>query len=348
MPTVVTKSIGSGGGRDYSTLQAWFDAAPADLTSADEQHTGECYNDSNSFVDSVGTLLTMTGKTTDSTRFFHLTAGSGQSFQDHANVRTNRLAYNQTNGVGLEASTSYAGNVVLNAPHYTRFSRLQFKCGTAGHPIAGALGSIDLAFTDCIFQHDVRQLCIANTASVKAINCVFFITTASASIYGVVVTFYQPNTFIGCTFVRTTDVSAAGRAINASNGAGIVDSCAFFGFTSIINTTASGSTGNNATDQSSGLPGSNNQHSVTYNATTPFTQAAVSNYDLRAVAATALAANGLLDATNAPNDISNTARANPPTIGAWELVSAGATVTSPWWMYGLGGSNGMNGSPFGV
>jgi hypothetical protein len=37
-----------------------------------------------------------------------------------------------------------------------------------------------------------------------------------------------------------------------------------------------------------------------------------------------LAANGFLDGTNAPNDISKTARANPPTIGAWELIAAGA------------------------
>jgi hypothetical protein len=49
-----------------------------------------------------------------------------------------------------------------------------------------------------------------------------------------------------------------------------------------------------------------------------------------AVAATVLADAGYRDSTNAPNDISGTARDATPTIGAWELAAAGPTVIGPF------------------
>ena len=68
MPTTVVKSIGTTG-RDYSTLQAWEDACPANLVSDDKIWKGECYNDSE-----FTSGLHVSGITTDSTRYVWLTA----------------------------------------------------------------------------------------------------------------------------------------------------------------------------------------------------------------------------------------------------------------------------------
>jgi hypothetical protein len=140
-------------------------------------------------------------------------------------------------------------------------------------------------------------------------------------------------TFIGCTFVRATDNSPGGVAIHCQYGTtNVIQSCAFLGFTTPVNDTAKFHATNckyNATDQASGLPGTNTVYSVTYSQTTPFVDADKDSLDLRAVASTALAGAGFLDGTNAPLDISKTTRAASPTIGAWELAAGGGGATYP-------------------
>src|SRR5947209_3758092 len=101
MPTVVTKSIGSAGGRDYSTIALFIAALPANLVTADQQWIGECYNDSEF---AIGSALAFSGITTDATRNIILRCASGQSFNDNAGKATNALRYNQTNGVGIRVT----------------------------------------------------------------------------------------------------------------------------------------------------------------------------------------------------------------------------------------------------
>jgi hypothetical protein len=78
MPTVVN-TIGSGAGRDYSTLAAWAASLPANLVADGNSYQGDCYNDSE-FTGSA-TLLTLSGHTTDASHTITLTTGPGQSFQ---------------------------------------------------------------------------------------------------------------------------------------------------------------------------------------------------------------------------------------------------------------------------
>lgn len=323
MPTTVVKTIGSAGGRDYSTPQAWEDAAPASLVTADQVWQGQCYNDSE-FVSAFGLVL-MSGSTSDATRYKELTAASGQSFQDQAGVRSNALGYNNSNGVGFRSTAGYDTPVRINES-YGRFGRIQVKNQRSGAYTGAVLstsGAVGVVIREAIFD-------CANPGSLGAlvldgclvVNIVCFVRGSGGN-GGTIVR----STLTGCALVRTSDNSATGTGMIAAYTPTIIQSCAIFGFSTATSGGGftTGSCFNNATDQSSGLPGSGQQYSVTFNATTPFTQAAVSGYDLRAVAATALAANGFLDATNAPNDISGTARANPPTIGAWEIVSAGGS-----------------------
>lgn len=152
----------------------------------------------------------------------------------------------------------------------------------------------------------------------------------------------QTTSIIGCTVVRLTNNSAAGVGITARNYADVtVRSSAFFGFSTAATASGAGvfnaACSNNATELASGLPtGSGNQHNVTFNATTPFTQASNTGTDLKAISSTALASNGFKDSTNASADISGLTRAASPTIGVWELAAAGGSNHNALTLLGVG------------
>lgn len=315
MPTTVTHSIGTAS-RDYSTLQAWEDACPANLVSADQVWRGECYNDAE-FTAGV----TIGGTTTDATRYIELTAATGQSFQDHATVRSNALTYDQSKGVGIKITAGYSTCIDAGGLH-VRISRLQLLTTAGGTaPIVSGFDVLKDCYLEC---RTGGRACIERLiAGSFAINVVFNARGGAWACQLVANT----ATLIGCTAVVPTDVVASQNAFDET-GAGssrVMQSCAIFGFVAPVGSSASwgGSSGFNATNVSSGLPGSSNQHSVTYSQVTPFTDADKDSLDLRAIASTALAGAGLYDGTNAPSDVSGYTRLNPPTIGAWELTPSG-------------------------
>lgn len=328
MPTTVTKSIGTVG-RDYSTLQAWEDASPANLVTVDQIWRGECYNDSEFLV--AGTALTIAGETTDATRYIELTTATGQSFQDHASVRTNALTYNQARGVGVRNTNNYADLIIVGVSN-TRISLLQLNragghsvlVGVSGNP--GGLIYKDLLCLTSGNDTNDSGLYTSGGLSNKVINCVVIVTSVSGNAFNT----RASTTYIGCTAIRTTNRATAGTGFIMGTGTnnGILQSCNAFGFTSPASAAGwvAASCKNNATQAASGWPGTNNQHSVAYSATTPFTQASNVGTDMRAIDATTLANNGFLDATNAPRDISGFTRTATPTIGHWELA---ATALAP-------------------
>lgn len=323
MATTVVKSIGSAGGRDYSTIQAWEDASPANLVTADQIWQGQCYNDSEFLIN--GTILTISGITTDSTRYIELTTGASQSFQDNASVRTNALAYNVSNGVGLRDSNNYGSAIVISTS-YSRFNKLQIKSvATNQLLIDGSSGGNNVIMKDCIIQHGRQALSIAGNSTI--INCNFFLSSASTTNFLVLT-----GSVIACNVIRTTDQVVGGLGVAGAYGS-LLSSTSIFGFTSPASVTVgnwSASSSNNATDAVTGLPGSSNQHSVTFSSTSPFTNSSVASQNSITVTGTALSGNGLLDSTNAPNDISGTARPAGPTIGAWQLVTATTTKVFGW------------------
>lgn len=325
MPTTVTSTIGTAG-RNYSTLQAWEDACPANLVTDDKIWRGECYNDSE-FASGSGTLLTIAGMTTDATRYVELTAAAGQSAFDHASVRTNPLRYDQSKGVGLRAHTSYSGHAVLDSVPNTRISRLQVKSTTTtGAAIACQTNVVHLK--DVFLETTAHQRCVTESGNGSTFyNLVAFVHAIStgATTFGTIHNYYG-FTAVGCTVVLSSDGAPGSSA--KSNGfacasGGKIQSCAIFGFFKPTDGTFdTGNCFNNATNNASGLPGSSNLHSVSFSQTTPFVDADKDSLDLRAISGTSLIDAGVRDATNAPNDISGTARDTTPTIGAWEISSA--------------------------
>lgn len=306
MPTTTVKSIGSGGGRDYSTLQSWEDACPANLVTADEIWKGEAYNDSE-FTAS----LSVGGITQDATRYVWLTAAAGQSFQDHASVRTNPLRYDQSKGVGVRRTTGYT--TVLDLGSVTRLSRFQAEC-TTGNSLSVSCSS-GAVVTDCILQGNVQGTGSAQTW----INDAFTYPAAGQGFGNC-----QLSILIGCTALFPTDRGTATFFMNVGNYSSPVTltSCAIFGYTNITddNTKLSGCSFN--VTSSASFPGSNNTTGASFSQFAPFIDADKDSLDLRALTAGALAGAGLLDATNAPNDISGFTRPASPTAGAWQLGAA--------------------------
>jgi len=116
MPTTVVKTIGSAGGRDYATMSLWIAACPANLVTADEIWEGQLYKDSD-FDES----LSITGITTDATRYIYLHPASGQGHTGKAGT-----------GVRLKRTGAIPGTdlIYINAK-YTIFEGIEITFGTS-------------------------------------------------------------------------------------------------------------------------------------------------------------------------------------------------------------------------
>ena len=311
MPTDVIKTIGSAGGRDYATPALWIAACPANLVTDDKRWIGECYNDSQ-FIASGSPVLDVAGITTDSTRYVICRCATGQSFSDHADVRTRALLYNATNGVAFQSTQTY-GRGVRILVDYTQLLGIQTTGKSYGITFEASNCVIkDMIAYSYLGNYAVYQ--IGNTSdNSKLINCLLYTTSASLSLSLI----RDAVHILGCTLVSTVANSGKPFETYAYYGAAIVKNTAIFGFAS-ISSHVDASSGYNATDLSS-APGSNNQVNLTYSS-----QFQNSASDYRAVSGGSLDLNGTPDTTNLPVDISGTTRhATTPTIGCWEVMASG-------------------------
>lgn len=307
----------------------WDNTPGTEAFTVDEvQCQGEVYNDSEFTIGGTAWVLEINGPDftlVSATAYFSLTAATGQSFQDHANVRTNALRYNASNGVGVRKTYNFSGCIRARV-HYTRISRLQCKHdGTVGNQIAlwttESSEANNCLVKDCLVQS--AQSTPFGMFLSQAVNVVSIAMDASSSGFSC----KNSSTMTACVVLRPSDRTPAGTAVIGTYGTNTMRSCALFGFTTLTTGTWHATNSkNNATDLSSGLPGINNQHSVTYSQTTPFTDADKDSLDLRAIEGTALINNGFLNAVLGPSDISKTVRSDPPTIGAWEVLVSGLRV----------------------
>ena len=320
MTTTVIKSIGTSG-RDYSTLALWAAAIPVNLVTADQVWVGECYNDSE-FTAGV----TISGLTTDATRYAQLTAASGQSFQDNASVRTNPLVYDQSKGVGIKPTSPNKAIFVNNAAN-TQITRLQVFRTNAGYDasLVQFASSGGCTIKDCIIGMDG----VANSATSyeldlgagTAINLLVYDKTSSGNSKAVGVS--GGFVFYNCTIVNGRG-SAQGTGIDLVYGSGGIQSTAVFGWTTAVAGTSVNFGDYNATDAGS-FPGggSHNQVSKTY--ANQFTST-TGDWSLKS--GSDCIAHGNTDATKAPKDITNFTRASGTggSIGAWEFASAGTLL----------------------
>lgn len=320
MPTTVTKSIGSGGGRDYTTLQSWEDAAPANLVTSDQIWRGECYNDSEFF--SSGQLLNISGSTTDSTRYKELTAAAGQSFQDNASVQTNALVYNQANGVGLRSSVGYNLGVAITE-NYTRTSRLQIKSAstTTEAFFVAATGSIHKDHIIESHTSGTARLTDAGQDSTY-VNIVYLDIRGGT---GHIVDVFISGTFINCTLATASDKTASTNGFRLQyNVSTTIKNCGVFGATNVASTTSGVTASNNYTDVSSPPSGwTNTAYSTSSGA--KFQGILAASLDLRIQSGSSLLDVGSTESSYTTTDIAGTSRPQGSAwdVGVWEYVSGG-------------------------
>lgn len=335
MSTTTVKKIGTAGaGRDFSTIQAWEDAAPANLTTSiagGEIWQGECYNDS--AFSSATVILTVSGSVVDATGYKRLTAAAGQSFADNANKLTNALRFNTANGVSLTLTADYQA-VVRNAENFFQLDRLQLAGryhNTLDYETTNTSGWL---IQNCIVENqnttDFGRLLTASNFAISAgtprvINCLF--VCRSPNVDRAVSWIYAATGALmeNCTVVST----ATGQSgIWSSHPALTVKNCAAFGFTTAFGSTGySASSDYNATDKASATGGAHDLVNLTY--ASQFQNTTDATRDFRALSTSGLANAGVRDAANTGDlDIVGQSRSiTSPTIGAWEVVSGGSVVT---------------------
>lgn len=341
---IVTKTIGTSA-RDYSTIQAWEDALPANLVTDGNSQVGQLFNDSE-FVNSTAStaICTISGETTDSTHTITLTTGAGQSFRDAAGVQSNALAYNQANGVGIKL-TGHSSNGILVQANFVTISNLQISnSGTNYTDFLLRLFGSNGAAGNCVFQQKqngyglspiVLGPTLSNPSNLLFNSVVICVGGGAGITIGNDGLMFVAN----CTIVKPSNDAGFGTGVALKTNIGghygglnkSVNN-AIFGFASFTDdVTNFGSSGNGCTDlASTTVPGSSNQVSKTYSS--QFQNTTVASADFRAKPGADVLNNGATDTTDIPGatDIVGTSRPQGAAwdIGAWELVSGSALTIS--------------------
>ena len=308
-------SIGTAG-RDYSTLQSWFDAIPSTPTGG---YIGQCYNDS----EFTGRIK-FSGRTTSATNYIKLTTGPGQSFLDNAGASTLPLKYDRTKGVGLKTygylSTDNSPlNISLN---YVTVEKIQvnYSGGDNYNPrvcyVTNLSGSSTLV-QNCIFaKTSASSSAIAEvTAAGNIVNCVLYDTVGGATSVGIAVV--TGSKFRSCTIINASG-SVNGTAVSVSYTSNIIQDCLFLGWGSWKTGTGTFTTEDyNATDLSTGPTGAHDLLSLV-----AANQVINPLSDFRPKAGNSLQA-GIRDQTytNDLDIIGQPRSTTKPTIGAREYIS---------------------------
>jgi hypothetical protein len=330
MPTTVVSTIGSG--RDYSTIQAWEDACPANLVSADQIWKGLLYDEGGGTNGewTISTNVTFSGVTTDATRYVWLDAAAGRSFVDNANRLTNALRYNTANGVAIRCNSSYAGAMFVIG-YGVKFTRLQIKRLLGAGNAADEIFGINGAFTadQCLLVNEGNDYSISvGAGSLNFINSLFYCASVSKQFIFSVISSSSGNLINSAIYgngsTSAFDIRYTGSLFVSKN-------CGLFNWTSIGSTARfdSANSSNNATNLSSVGFGSANQVSLT--TANQFENVTAGSEDFRVKTGAALINNGIRQQTYTNDlDIVGTARSTTtPTIGAWEFASITYTYARP-------------------
>lgn len=310
------KVIGTGG--DYTTIASWFAACPADLVSTTQTWRGLLKNETFTLT----TAITFSGITTSSTYYIELTTDTGASFADNANVQTNALRYNASNGAAIACSTNYVVPITNTASLHLRLTKLQIRL--SGASASRVVEAYNNTIIDrCLFECQVpssRSVVLLYGSGSRASNSVLI--SRSNSSPGPAASIGDGSSLYNCTLVATAATGSV--ALTGSYGSPTVRNCVSFGFTAIKSggntptyTTCATEIASPPSGWTGSLTAANQVESLTDG-----------THDLRAKSGGSIIDAGTTDSTYAATDIAGTSRPSGASydIGAWEFVSSGGSA----------------------
>lgn len=321
-PFTVTATPSAGAGattRSFPSIHTWGAAAPASLVTNDWVWKGELYQEgggtNGEWTFSINNPVS---QTCDATRYFWLTAATGQSFRDNASKLTNALRYNNANGVAVSISGSYVRIFSTSGSAAALVTGIQFYRSSVNGSLLSNTGSQAITVDSCVASISGF---VFSGPFCNAYNSVFYLTGRFTN--------DLPNgsagNLINNTVYTTGSSITAIKYNNYSPTGNIVRNNTFFGFTAIanrfdkINTSVST---NNVTDLAAfGWTATGNLVSKT--ASNQFTLLTGGSEDFRIKAGADVINAGVRDQTYTNDlDIVGTTRSlTTPTIGAWEYAS---------------------------
>jgi len=314
--TTTAPSTGSGATtRAFPSINTWAAGAPASLVTKDWVWKGELYKEgggtNGEWSQTTDVAIT---QTCDATRYFWLTAATGQSFRDNAGKLTNALRYNNANGVSVYFPSSYTRLFSASASfNNILVSNIQVNYNPTIGFIAIINGGGYGTFDSCIIKSASR---IAQGV-VNFYNCVVYSTVGLTNLFG--------GSLVNSTLYTSGSTITALTYSNYSTTGGIIRNNTFFGFTAIANRfdkfDTTNST-NNVTDLAAfGWTATGNL--VSKVAANQFTSLTGGSEDFRIIAGADVINAGVRAQTYTNDlDIVGTTRSlTTPTIGAWEYAS---------------------------
>ena len=310
---MTTKTIGTGG--DYSTISSWLAACPANLVSSTQTWVGQLKNE----TFTLSSATTFSGITTSATYYIELTTESGASFADNANVQTNALRYNTSNGAALSCTTAYVNMFVNTASLHVRLTKLQARMSSlaAGRVVDASDNTI---IDRCLFEGQgasANAVVAMYGSGSRASNSVLINRKSSSP--GPAASVGNGASLYNCTLAAT---AATGSVALAGNyGTPTVRNCLSLGFSAIKSggntptyTTCATEIASPPSGWTGSLTAANQVQSLTDG-----------SHDFRAKSGANILNAGTTDSTYAATDIAGTSRPSGASydIGAWEFVSGG-------------------------
>jgi hypothetical protein len=328
MPTIVNRIVRYTGGTD-TTLASAIAAIPANLVTVDQQWN-ILIDESAAGVyewDLGGYGPTLSGITTDATRYVRIAANTGKGFTDNANKLTNALTYNPSNGAALRA-----GNVVINSSiAFLRIDGLQFL-RTASTPNIGeaviTIGGASSTIKNCIIKSNSTIRYSLRATGLSSLIANVLLLTGSD---GLALEFGGVQ-IANVTVARTS--GSGGSALISDYGPPTVKNFAAFGFSAVLggsDTSFNAASSNNVTDLASGPTNWGTGSLLGRTFANQFQSITNGSEDFRVKAGADLIGAGVRDQTYTSDlDIVGSARSTTtPTIGAWEFPSVTYTYARP-------------------
>jgi hypothetical protein len=206
-------TIGTGG--TYSTIQAWEDACPANITAGgtNENWEGELKNQ---LFTSTSALLTVSGTTTDATHRLILRCEAGASFRDNAGAAANPLTTDSTKGALIRCTGTYAiginaisTNITFYGLQIEHSNKIKTAISLRGDTIvdsciiAGAIKKDQTIFSDCI-NTVVLSGAVQQVGGFNFKNCTF--VAMNTAINFAQATYGWVSNYTNCLFIGFTKV----------------------------------------------------------------------------------------------------------------------------------------------